>query len=227
MENNGGEKSFVYSADQKTATVATPSAQTVATPAQAPSPQIATPVTAPVAQASISTTPPSNTQVPTQPVSSPQPAGEGIQWQASEFIDHQKSALWFIALVIVAIVASVVIYFLTGGGVLAPIVVGMSALAFATIARQKPRSLQYALTSSDITVGQKKFSYDDFKAFSVVQDGALYSIVLEPTKRFMPPLTIYFASEDGEKIFDTLAQHLPHEDRQLDAVDRMMRKIRF
>lgn len=217
MENNGGEKSFVYSADQKPAVATAPPAQQAVAPVQAP---VATQVAPPTA-------PPTANQAPTQQAVAPQPAGEGIQWQASEFIDHQKSALWFIALVGVAIVASVAIYFLTGGGVLAPIVVGMSALAFATIARQKPRSLQYGLTSSDITVGQKKFNYDDFKAFSVVQDGALYSIVLEPTKRFMPPLTIYFANEDGEKIFDTLAQHLPHEDKQLDAVDRMMRKIRF
>ena len=51
--------------------------------------------------------------------------------------------------------------------------------------------------------------------------------MLEPTKRFLPPLTIYFDPSDGEAIFDTLAQHLPHEEKAPDFVERFMRKIRF
>jgi hypothetical protein len=60
-----------------------------------------------------------------------------------------------------------------------------------------------------------------------MQDGALWSIILQPTKRFMPSLTIYFDQSDGEKIFDILASQMPHQERSLDTVDKFMKRIRF
>lgn len=149
-----------------------------------------------------------------------------VQWSASEFIDHQKSAGWFLLLIISAIVFSALVYLITNN-FLSTLVVIMASIAFAVFAGRKPRTLTYTLTPNAIQVGSQQYRYDDFKTFSVIEEGALYSIFLEPVKRFALPLTIYFAHSDGEKIFDVLAQHLPHEDRGPDMVDRMMRKIRF
>lgn len=149
-----------------------------------------------------------------------------VQWQASEFIDHQKSTSWFVFLVIGTLLISVPLFILTRD-ILATLVVAMGAIAFGMYARQKPRTLHYSLLPSSIKVGLKEYRYDDFRSFSVTHEGALYSIILEPIKRFMPPLTIYFAGEDGERIFDTLAGHLPHEARKADFVENIMKKIRF
>jgi hypothetical protein len=48
-----------------------------------------------------------------------------------------------------------------------------------------------------------------------------------PLKRFMPILTIYFEQKDESKIVAVLGQFLPVESHQLDAVDRLMHKLRF
>lgn len=151
---------------------------------------------------------------------------KNVQWKASEFIDHQKSKAWFSVFVLVAIVAAIAVYVITRD-ILATVVILIAALAFGMYAGKKPRTLTYTLGPTNFTVGEKTYRYDDFKTFGLVQEGGLYSIVLEPVKRFMPPLTIYFAQEDGEKIFDAFAQHLPHEERKIDMVDSLMRKIRF
>lgn len=151
---------------------------------------------------------------------------EAVRWQASEFIDHQKSTVWFLLLVVGTMVLSGVVYLLTRD-ILATLVMIVAAVAFGLFARQKPRTLEYSVSSSAIKIGQRTYQYDEFRSFSVMQDGALFSIVLEPVKRFMPPLTIYFSEQDGEKIFDTLSQHLPHQERSLDFVDQIMKKIRF
>jgi hypothetical protein len=48
-----------------------------------------------------------------------------------------------------------------------------------------------------------------------------------PLKRFGLPTTIYFAPEDEDRIVDIINQHLPFEPRDRDAIDRLMKRIRF
>jgi hypothetical protein len=38
---------------------------------------------------------------------------------------------------------------------------------------------------------------------------------------------MYFSPEEEKKIIDVVANFLPHEQRELDAVDRFSKKIRF
>lgn len=149
-----------------------------------------------------------------------------VRWQASEFIDHEKNGNWFLLLILAAIGVSGLTYLLSGS-IFSTVVVMVAALAFAVTANQKPRTLQYSLQPTGIKVGEKQYRYDDFSSFSVLREGALWSIVLKPTKRFMPNLNIYFDPQDGEKIFDILATQMPHDQHQPDAVDRFMSRIRF
>lgn len=163
---------------------------------------------------------------PPQP-QTPQPAEPSlVQWQASEFIDHQKSAGWFLPLIGVSIVLCGIMYLITRD-ILSTVVVFLACAAFGFYAQQKPRTLTYTLLPTSFKIGQRSYSYDDFRTFSIVQDGPLYSIFLQPLKRLMPPLTIYFDPQDGERIFDILASHIPHEERVQDPIDRFMRRIRF
>ena len=163
-------------------------------------------------------------QQPVQPVAANN--AEVVSWQASEFVDHQKNASWFLPLVIGGVLTSGLMYFITRS-ILSSLVVFLGVSAFLMLARQKPRTLTYVINNAGITIGAKRYAFDDFRTFSIMQEGALYSIFLEPIKRFMPPLSIYFAPEDGEKIFDILAAHMPHQERTADPVERLMKRIRF
>lgn len=164
---------------------------------------------------------------PQNPVEQPAPKPEAsIRWEASEFVDHEKNNNWFLLLGGAAIAVSVIVY-LMSKSIFSSVVIFFAAAAFGVTAKQKPRTLQYSLLPTGIQVGEKRYRYDDFRSFSVVQEGALWSIILQPTKRFMPTLTIYIDPNDGEKIFDVLATQMPHEEHQLDSIDRFMKRIRF
>jgi hypothetical protein len=149
-----------------------------------------------------------------------------ISWTASEFVVHEKSTGWYGTLLLATVIIAALIYLTTKDAITTAVVI-IAALAFAVIAGRKPRQLQYQLSNTGITVGNKQFNYQAFKSFSVVPEGAFSSIVFRPLKRFSPLTTIYYAPKDEEKIVNLLSSHLPLEERSPDAVDNMMRRIRF
>ncbi len=48
-----------------------------------------------------------------------------------------------------------------------------------------------------------------------------------PLKKLMLPVAAYFGPGDEERIMDIIGQHLPYEERQMDPIDRLSRKLRF
>lgn len=149
-----------------------------------------------------------------------------LTWEASEYIHHSKSPAWFMGYAGIMLVLLAVAYFLTHAWTFVVLVVVM-AVAIGVFATRPPRTLHYALTDTGLQIEESRYHYGDFRAFGIIADGGLYSIMLIPTKRFMPAVSIYFAEEDGEHIVDILGSRLPMEELHLDFVDRMMRRLRF
>lgn len=149
-----------------------------------------------------------------------------IEWSASEYIAHQKSIVWYLGLAGAGLIVTALVYLVTRDKITAgvfPIV----TILFGVFAARQPEVLQYGISPSGIAIGKRHYSFDDFKSFSVHEDGPLPSAFFWPTKRFMPGLTIYFPPEQAHEILDTLSLYLPHEDHEPDAVDRLMRRVRF
>lgn len=164
------------------------------------------------------------------PVDTPSPGAaideDSIRWTASEFVSHEKTTGWYVALALVALVASGIIFVLTKS-VYSVVVVLVLALALAVFGALKPRTLDYALDADGVTVGDKHFLYESFRSFNVIDEGPVPSIQLLPLKRFMVPITIYFAPEDADIIIDTLGQFLPFDHKKRDFVDKLSSRIRF
>lgn len=149
-----------------------------------------------------------------------------IIWTASEFVAHEKSANWYGALALAAIVGAGLIYLLTKDGVSSGVII-FCAIIFGIYAARKPRQLQYIIGDQGFSIGEKHYSFQEFQSFTVAQDGAFSSIIFRPLKRFATLKTLYYAPEDEELIVDVLADCLPYEDHAPDAVDRLMHRIRF
>jgi len=150
---------------------------------------------------------------------------ESIDWQASEYIHHDKGALWLVGLVVIAlIIIGVAVWF--GQWIFAALA-GLMAVTFGVYAFRKPHDVRYHLSDDGLQINDKTFKLDEFRSFGVIPDGAFYSIQLIPTKRFLPAITIYFADPDGEQIVDILGAHLPMLEAHVDPVDTFMRKLRF
>ncbi len=149
-----------------------------------------------------------------------------VTWTASEFIAHHKSAGWYLGLAIGAAVFAAFIFFITRD-VVSVIVVIVAALVLGSYGTRKPRQLEYQVDQKGLTIGGKHHSYEEFKSYSVTPEGAFSGISLMPLKRFAPIITIYYASEDEERIMAVLSPQLPYEEPQRDTVDSLMRRIRF
>lgn len=148
------------------------------------------------------------------------------EWTASEFIDHQKSAAWFLVLAAITLIIGAVVYILSKE-VLAPILIGVLAFLFGFGAARKPRELHYAITTSGIVIEDKLYAYQDLKSFSVIRDGAFESILLLPSKRWQPSLSLYIDPEEMDDITNGLGTFLPYEERVSGLADKFLSKIRF
>ncbi len=163
---------------------------------------------------------------PTSPLSAADPADTPqISWEALEYVHHAKNTTWFAVFGAVVLALLVLAYFTQAWTFV--ILVIVMAVAMAIFALRPPRTLHYSLTHTGLQVEQAFYNYNDFRAFGILADETSYSIVLIPTRRFMPGVNIYFAEANGEKIVDILGARLPMEELKFDLVDRLMRRMRF
>ena len=149
-----------------------------------------------------------------------------VTWTASEFIEHHKSAGWYMVLLLIGLAVCTGLYFLTKD----KITVGAIAvcfLVFGIVAGRKPRVLPYRIDHDGLTVGKRLYTYDEFKAFAVIDEGTFSSITFLPLKRFSPGLNIYYAPEDEARILEALSTYLPVEQGKLDLFEALMRRVRF
>ncbi len=165
---------------------------------------------------------PSTATVPQVPASQPI-----VHWTASEFVAHQKSLAWYGILAISTIVSAGLIYVLTRGDKITALVVIVAALFFGYVAGRKPRTLQYEINESGITIGRHFYPYETFKSFWVEHQATFGSVSFMPLKRFMPLLTVYYSAEEEEAILNALSAHLPVEEPHRDMLDHFIDRIRF
>ncbi len=163
----------------------------------------------------------------TTPAPQADQTGDGAAtWAAMEFIAHQKTAGWYGLLMIAALGAAGLIYMLTRDIISSSVVI-VGGVVLGVYAARKPREVQYRVDSGGVTVGSKFHTYEEFRSFAIVPEGAAQSIIFAPLQRFAPLTTIYYPPEHENKIVDILADHLPFTEHNHDAVDRLMRRIHF
>lgn len=153
-------------------------------------------------------------------------APQEVEWTASEFVAHNKGIGWYALLGLGAILLAAIIYLFTRDITSAGIIVFV-ALLLGIAAGKKPRILHYQVNEDGLVIGQKFYPYAEFKSFSVMEEGAFSSIMFLPLKRFMPPISIYYDPQDEDRIVEVLTYYLPMENREHDAFDRLIKRIRF
>lgn len=151
---------------------------------------------------------------------------EDVTWTASEFIEHSKGIGWYGLLTLVGLVVAGLNYFFTKD-IVSTVLLGFAVLIFGIYAGHKPREQQYHLSPQGLQIGGKLYAFQTFKAFSVAEESSIASIMFTPLGRFAPPVTIYVAQDMEEKVLTYISNFLPLEQRRADAVDGLLRKIRF
>jgi hypothetical protein len=159
--------------------------------------------------------------------SAPQPADDySLSWTASEYVSHHKGSGWYLMLVVVAVAISAVIYLMTKD-IFSVIVVIVMAVLVGVYGAREPRSRTYAIGEHGLLIGDHYYPYESFKSYSLLREDAIGFVSLAPSKRFMPPMAMYYAPEDEEQIVTALGNYIPYEERKHDLVDRLSQKARF
>lgn len=156
----------------------------------------------------------------------PQTEEEPVRWRASEYIQHDKNPLWFIVFAIVIMGLMAVAIFVIKSITFA-ILIPVMAAALLVYSYRPPRMLDYTLSRQGLYINDHLYSFTEFKGFGVIHDGKEFSVMLVPTKRFKPGVSVYFPEEAGEAIVDMLGARLPMQELHLDIVDRIIHKLRI
>ena len=166
-------------------------------------------------------------QEPTpSPVVQQSPLQEPLRWQGTEYVHHEKDALWFVVFgVVVLVFMLLAILFIQSPTF--TVLIPVMAAALIVYARRPPRLIDYTLSSKGLHVNDQLYPFTDFKGFGVIRDGNEYSIMLIPTKRFRLGVSIYFPEDAGEAIVDMLGARLPMREMKLDVFDRIIHKLRI
>jgi hypothetical protein len=153
------------------------------------------------------------------------PSQEPIQWQAAEYMQHDKTPLWYVvfALVVIALVVAAVF---TGAWTFA-VLVPVMAVALLVYSHRPPRELTYVVSSKGLYINDQLHPMGEFKAFGVIQEAATNALVMIPVKRFRPSITVNFPSEIGEQLVDTLGAYVPMKEVHPDAFDKIVQKLRI
>lgn len=156
-----------------------------------------------------------------------QPTEEALfSWEASEYIEHDRNAMWYVAFVSITVLSAVAsVVFLREW--LGAVVLVLMAVAVLMFVRRPPKTLKCSLQGDGINIGDRFYPYGSFRSFSLVSDGVLQSLEFDPLKRFMPRLSVYIAPADEAKVVDVLASRLPRSDREQDAVDKLARTLKI
>lgn len=149
-----------------------------------------------------------------------------VSWTAHEYIHQEKGTTWFVIFAIVVAAFLAISIFLMNSWSFA-VLLAVIAVVVVLYSRRPPRELTYSLTDDGLMIDDKLHEFEKFKSFGVIRDGEEYSVMLIPTQRFQPGVTVYFPEEYGEDIVDMLGSRLPMKDLKLDAVDRVVRLLRL
>lgn len=190
----------------------------VAVPEESPSPSPIVTMSPDDASSAVATT----TDTPAVDDQQEQP----VYWEATEYIQHDKNALWFMVFIAVTLGFMAIAIFLIQSVTFA-ILVPVMAVALLTYTHRPPRVLSYTLSRKGLHINDHLYPFVDFKAFGVIRDGQEYSIMLVPVKRFKPGVSVYFPEEVGEALVDMLGARLPMRELHLDVVDKIIRKLRI
>ncbi len=149
-----------------------------------------------------------------------------VSWTEVEFVAHKKSLVWYIGLGLAAAVVATLVY-IYNHDLVSVIVIVIAAVFLGFVANRQPRDLDYQVDDTGIKIGEKFYTYNNFRSFFVGDEGSISSVVLQPLKRFMPFITIYYPSDKEKAILEVLNKHLPVDNSHHDAIDSLLRRIHY
>jgi len=149
-----------------------------------------------------------------------------LRWQATEYIQHDRTVMWYVLFALVAFGLMAAAVFLIKSYTFA-VLVPVMAVALLFYVRRQPAVLNYVLSKKGLYINDRLYPYNNFKAFGIVDFSGHHSALLIPRKRFQIGQSVYFPDEVGEVLVDMLAARLPMQEVKPDLYDRIITKLKM
>lgn len=130
-----------------------------------------------------------------------------ISWRAPEFLYKKKTLLWKLNVSVFFFLVLLIMLFLSQW--IGAIIIALLYWFFMLHADEKPGVVDYRLTRSGITIGERKISYSDIRSFSVDASHTHPVVILELNHYFALPVTLVIKKDALEEVLDYLAQYIP------------------
>ncbi len=149
-----------------------------------------------------------------------------VEWSGPEFIEYDKNSVWYFYLMITCLILSAVIYLLLKD-IVTIVVIVVAFFALGLYGSRKPKEIEYSVSSKGVKIGQKSYSFSNFKYIILDDEGDYKSVSLIPLKRFAVSVSLFYPAQKEGEIMPILSENLPVEPHRPDLVDRLMKSIRF
>ncbi len=154
-----------------------------------------------------------------------------IAWRASDASSGEFNSRALIGLLLLGSVVIALLIWLGGldfGTISAIVVVVLGIIAFIVANKSHNDYLEeYSLDAQGVNIADKRYLYTELRAFSLVGYEDSPVVELLPTKRFLPRLSLNLDPATSDRVIETLAMYLPHEDRQSDFIDNINRRFKL
>ena len=156
----------------------------------------------------------------------PDPTEPLLIWQEREVNDTTRPRGWYVIFGVVVVVLFAISIFLFKSYTFA-LLIPIMAVALIVSLPRPAALLNYSASHTEVVVGQRTYSYDTFRSFSVTAKPTQNWITLIPRKRFAMPIVMYFPEDVGEQLVDLIASHLPMSERKPDLLERLIIYLRL
>lgn len=148
------------------------------------------------------------------------------EWQAPEFDYHEKSSDWYWALGIVTFGFLVLALMLKNW--LFAILVVLGGFSFGMYGVKRPRTINFAITSRGIKIGEVLYPFDHLKSFWLSYDPPhVKELYVISKKVLVPQLSIPLGASDPNEIREHLLKFLEEREIQESFADVIARFFRF
>ena len=136
---------------------------------------------------------------------------QAVVWEAPEHHHYEKTSDWFWVLGIIALGASIAVFFL--GNFLLALLIIIGAGVIALIASREPEILEFAVTLRGVKLGDTIHPYNTLESYYLDEDDPdRPQLLIKSTQLFSPLLVIPIPAEYIDDIEDLLATRLEEEE---------------
>jgi len=150
-----------------------------------------------------------------------------FQWQVPEYLEHQRSRLWYMVMVGLALI--LIIYSILTANFLFALVIILVIFIIFLRSYAPPRTLNFQITDEGLLLGNQFFPYNKIKNFYLIYKPPIVKKLFFQLKGFAPDLSINLNNMNPlvvrEKLLEYLEEDLEKERQTMDDILEILLKL--